>query len=534
MGRVSAEPQVVLDEGSLPLVSSAQMRTLDQRTIELGTPGHVLMERAGAGACEMLCSVFPHILAPRARVVVIAGKGNNGGDGLVIARLLQRRGVRTVVALLASAADLRGDALRNLRAYRRSRGAVHEIADSGALAKLLPEMQRAACVVDALLGTGLRSEVTGLYADAIEMINSCGAPVLAVDIPSGLDPDTGAAEGAVVQADATATFGFAKLGQVQHPGIGHCGALAVVDIGIDGEALLENPPRAALLRGESVTDLVPRRSPVAHKGSAGHLAVIAGALGKAGAAILATRAGLRGGAGLVTMAGPHSVNAVCASAVPEAMTEPWPDRKGELIFEADRVSALVETRSAVTAGPGLGTGPGVRATVGWLLRYCHKPLVLDADALNVVAGRLAPLRRAVAPVVLTPHPGEMSRLAGVSTAEVQADRVGIARAFASDHRCVVVLKGAGTVVAAPDGQIWINSSGNPGMASGGMGDVLAGLIGALLAQGLAAEEAARLGVYLHGYAADLAAARGTIGLIASDVIDFLPEAMRRIDEQLTD
>ncbi len=512
----------------MEIVSASQMRALDRRTIELGTAGHVLMERAGEGACAVLLRVFPHLEKNGARVVILAGKGNNGGDGFVMARLLREHGLEVQVYLLGTADQVAGDALRNLQAYEGARGVVTEIVTSDELGAMLPEMAEAGCVVDAMLGTGLKSEVRGLYADAIEMVNSCGAPVFAVDLPSGLDADTGRPHGTAIQAEATATFAFAKLGQVLYPGVVHCGVLEVVDIGIDQQALEELPPNGWLIEPADAARWLPRRGHEAHKGSAGHLLVVAGSRGKSGAAILATRAALRGGAGLVTLATPESVAAICAGAAYEAMTEPWPEERGRMRCDVDRLAAAIEGKAAVAAGPGLGAARSTRDLVLWLLRYGEVPLVLDADALNALARNPGPLRRARAPVILTPHPGEMARLAGVDTAAVQADRVGVASSFAAEHDCTVLLKGARTVIAGR-GRVWVNPTGNAGMASGGMGDALTGLIGALLAQGLEATEAACLGAYLHGLAGDRAARDGMIGIVASDLIELLPGAMKQCD-----
>jgi NAD(P)H-hydrate epimerase len=512
----------------MDLVTAAHMRQLDRRTIELGTPGHVLMERAGVGACACLLRAVPKVRKRGARVTVVAGKGNNGGDGLVVARLLRARGARVEVFLLARAADVGGDALRNLKAWRRVRGATREVVVAADLEGLRGALAAADCVVDAVLGTGLGADIEGIYAAAIEMMNGCGAPVFALDIPSGLDADSGRPRGVAIRATATATFGFAKYGQVLYPGVDCCGALEVIDIGIDGRAITEAPPRGARLEAAAMRSLLPRRTADAHKGTAGHVLVVAGSPGKSGAAILATRAAARGGAGLVTLATPASINAVCAGAVHEAMTEAWPERAGGLGWDPDRLAGALDGKAAVVVGPGLGTARPIRDLVLWLLRESAVPMVLDADALNALARNPSPLRRARSRAVLTPHPGEMGRLMGISAAEVQADRVGVARAFAADHDCVVVLKGARTVIAA-DGFAWINPTGNPGMASGGMGDALAGLIGALLAQGLAAAAAARLGVYLHGLAGDRVARDGAIGMIASDLIDELPRAVQQCD-----
>ncbi|MBX3024413.1 NAD(P)H-hydrate dehydratase [bacterium] len=507
------------------LVTAEEMRTLDRLTIEGGTPGNVLMERAGQGATAAFLQCVPRLRRRGARVLIVAGKGNNGGDGFVIARLLKKRGARVQVALLGRAAEVGGDALRNLRAYRRLRGVLVEITDDAGLARLSAMAGEVDAVVDAIFGTGLRDAVRGLPASAIEIVNTCGAPVLAVDIPSGLDADRGRPLGVAVQAEVTATFGFAKAGQVQHPGVRHCGALAVVDIGLAAAALAAVPARAALLEAADAARLAPRRDPEVHKGDCGHVLIIAGSFGHTGAAQLAARGAGRVGAGLVTLVGPRSLYPVYAAGVLEAMTETLPDDDGRIRFDAARLAALVGGKSAVVIGPGIGTHHGAAATVRWLLEETGLPIVLDADALTILGRDPAPLRAAGGRAVLTPHPGEMSRLNGGDTASVQADRIGQARRFATAHGCTLVLKGARTVIAEPGGFAWINPTGNPGMASGGMGDVLAGAIGGLLAQRLPPAEAACLGVYLHGLAADRAAADGEVGLLAGDVVEGLRPAM---------
>jgi NAD(P)H-hydrate epimerase len=501
------------------IVSAEEMRDLDRLTIEGGTPGHVLMERAGNGATKVLLDLFPHMRRKGRRALICAGKGNNGGDGFVMARLLRNRGARTDVVLFGRADEVKGDAARNLRSYRRGRTVIHEVTGTEELDALVDCLQRADVIIDAIFGTGLSSEVRGVQAAAIDLINTAGVPVFAVDIPSGLHADTGLPLGTAIQAEATATFGFAKIGQVLYPGATNCGELAVVDIGISSPATAARPPTTWLLDRDEAARLVPARRPDAHKGDCGHLLVVAGSFGKTGAAQLVTRAALRVGAGLVTLVGPSSLYPVYASGVLEAMTEVLPDRDGRILFDAQRLEELAAGKSAVVIGPGIGTHEEARQVVGWLLGNLSVPLVLDADALTCVADDISSLSATKAPTVLTPHPGEMARLLGADTPGVQADRVGVARRFAASHRCVLILKGARTVVAEPSSHAWINPTGNPGMASGGMGDVLCGVVGGLVAQGLTAAEAARLGVYLHGASADRAAMEGgEIGLVASDVI----------------
>jgi NAD(P)H-hydrate epimerase len=508
------------------LVTAEEMRTLDRLTIEGGTPGHVLMERAGQGATRMLLDCFPRLRRRGRRAVVVAGKGNNGGDGFVIARLLRRRGARTEVVLLGRAADITGDAERNLRAYAKGRASIHETTDS--LDALQRALVGADVVVDAIFGTGLDKPVRGLQAEAIELINASGVPVFAVDMPSGLDADTGWPMGTAIQAEATATFGFAKVGQALYPGVRHCGQLAVVDIGLAPEAIAAHPPRAALLDAAAVKRLVPVRQPDAHKGDCGHVLIIAGSFGKTGAPQLAARAAARVGAGLVTVVAPASLYPVYAAGVLEAMTEALPDEDGRIRFDSARLAALIAGKAAVVIGPGIGTHEAAERTVRWLLANAELPIVVDADAITVLARDLSALRRARARALLTPHPGEMSRLLGIDTAGVQSDRAGRARRFAVDHRCTLVLKGARSVIADPEDRLWINPTGNPGMASGGMGDVLSGLLGGLLAQGLPPLQAAGLGVYLHGAVADDLAADGEVGLVASDIVAGLRQGLHRL------
>ena len=503
------------------------MRALDRWTIEHGTPGHVLMERAGAGAARVLRE---RLRRPRGPVVVVCGRGNNGGDGFVVARHLRRARVPVEVWLAARPEEVRGDAARMLAAWRRARGAVRGLATPADVEALARGLRRAAAVVDALFGTGLNAPVAGVPAAAIEAINACGAPVLAVDIASGLSADTGAPLGAAVRATVTATFGYPKVGQLMYPGVEHTGLLAVVDIGIARDALAAVAPGTLLLESEEVGALLPPRPRDAHKGDFGHVLVIAGSRGKTGAALLAAQAAARSGAGLTTLAVPATLQAVLEAQVREAMTAALADTGDGAAALADgtAASALIAERGAVVCGPGLGQASGTRELIRHVVRQCTAPLVLDADGLNAVAGTRV-LRDRPGPTVITPHPGEMARLSGGDTARVQADRLGAARAFARAERVVVVLKGARTVIASPVGATAICPTGNPGMASGGTGDVLAGVIGALLAQGLAAYDAAALGVFAHGAAGDAVAARqGEVGLLASDLLTELPATLERL------
>ena len=513
------------------VVTAAEMRRLDHLTIDThGVPSLTLMERAGQSVVEVILKRWAH-LAKRG-VLVVAGKGNNGGDGLVIARLLREREFPCEVSCIARAEDLSPDATTNLERYRAMKGPFTEI-PAGDLDPLRSRMRDKGLLVDALLGTGLRSPVEGFLADVVEFMNASGLPIVAVDTPSGLDADRGTPLGATIQAEVTVTFGFPKVGQVIHPGVVYSGDLVVADIGIHPKAVAEVAPSVELLDSADVAWLLPRRADDSHKGSYGHLLVMAGSRGKTGAAVLACRGAMRVGAGLVTLAAPRGLNEILAGALVEAMTEPlgqpgedrWP-ALGAVDWEG-----LAERKSAVLFGPGVGVHGSARTTLETLLEHCRLPWLIDADGLNNLAADVSRLREARVPPVLTPHPGEMSRLTGLDTAEVNGDRIGIARAFAAENRCHLVLKGARTVMATPEGRVSINPTGNSGMASGGMGDVLAGIVAGFLAQGLPPEDAVRMGVYLHGRTGDrVADQRGGVGLIASDLVDELPRAIEELTQ----
>jgi NAD(P)H-hydrate epimerase len=502
--------------------TAGQMRALDQWTIAHGTPGHVLMERAGKGAAEVIRRRFG-----RGRTVVVCGRGNNGGDGFVVARHLRRARWPLEVWLVGEPSAVQGDAARMLAAWRRAGGRVHVCRDGGDLERLRKHLLAAALVVDALLGTGLNAPVEGSHAVVIDAMNTAAAPILAIDIASGLSADTGRPLATAVRATVTATFGHAKIGQVVYPGIEHTGELEVVDIGLRPEGLETIGPTTHVLEERTVGCLLPRRPRNAHKGTFGHVLVVAGSRGKTGAALLATEGAARAGAGLVTLAAAALLQPVLEGHVREAMTAALPDGRDGTAALGDGIALmrLLEARDAVVCGPGLGLNPDTRTLVATIARTARVPLVLDADALNAVAGT-GVLGERLGPTVLTPHPGEMARLLAITTAEVQADRVRVARQLASRDRVVVVLKGARTVVAAPDGRAGIVPTGNPAMASGGTGDVLAGIVGGLLAQGLDPFDAACLGTFAHGLAGDRVAVRqGEVGLLARDLLDELPATL---------
>lgn len=511
------------------VVTSQEMRELDRLTIQkYGFPSLALMERAGEEVAGALLESFGRVA--KGGVLVVAGKGNNGGDGLVIARHLKKKRIPCEVVLLARKEELSHDAAENLRAYLKVKGKIFEVTQDS-LARLSQRLKGKKVLVDAILGTGLKKEVRGLYERAITIINASGLPVVAVDVPSGLDADWGRPLGAAIQAEMTVTLGYPKLGQVVYPGLSYVGELVVVDIGIHPKAVEEVHPRIELLEERDIRRLIPIREPNTHKGTYGHLLVMAGSRGKTGAAILACRGAMRVGSGLVTLAAPRSLNDIFACSLVEVMTEPLNEDTEEELepLGTQEWHRLLDKKGSLLFGPGIGVKDSVRSALRWLLRNLEIPWVIDADGLNSLAGEMERLRSAKVPPVLTPHPGEMARLVGSDSASVNQDRVGVARSFARNHRCYVVLKGARTVIATLDGEVFINPTGNAGMASGGMGDVLAGILAGLLAQGFRVEDALKLGVFLHGFVGDrVARAKGEIGMVASDVVEGLPQGIGQL------
>jgi NAD(P)H-hydrate epimerase len=437
------------------------------------------------------------------------------------------------VVAMAPVSELTRDAATMYKLFVRSAGksSVYLYASKAQTQILLQESD---ILVDALLGTGLASTVTGRYAETIDSINETGRPVVAVDLPSGLHADTGTILGRAIRASLTVTFGLPKLGLYQNCGIDLAGEVAIADIGIPSAYIDAIMSRTSLITEQVVRSYLPRRQPSSHKGTFGHAGIIAGSVGKTGAAAMAARAALRVGAGLVTVAIPASVNDILEAKLLEAMTAPMPETKARTISRTalDRLVAFMSARTAIAIGPGLSTHPETVELVQALTKQLDRPAVLDADALNALTGRTALLATCKTPPIITPHPGEMARLETDATSQtVNSDRIGTASRFARERGLFVVLKGARTVVARPDGAVAICPTGNPGMATAGTGDVLTGMMVGLLAQGLPSWEAACAATYLHGAAGDLAAAgRGQSGMIAGDVIEEIPYALRLIHQ----
>ncbi len=509
------------------VVTSHTMQEIDKLTSrEFAIPGLQLMENAGRSCVEEIVAEF----GLNGCCVVMAGKGNNGGDGHVIARLLCQKGWKVKVIVLADREQVTGDAATNLEKLPDS--FVVFCTEEGQLSsRHMEELFQADVIVDALLGTGLRSNISGIYLEAIDLINTSGRPVVSVDIPSGIHGTTGRILGDAVRAYITVTFAFAKLGHVLYPGAEHTGRLVVADIGIPPK-LMESAPGYDFLNAETMRPLLHRRDRLAHKGHFGHCLIIAGSTGKTGAAALSANSAMRAGSGLVTLGAAESINSILEIKTTEVMTFPLPDSgSGNLTNSAfTAIEKLLVGKDAVAVGPGLDRRPGTYALVQNLVETITLPMVIDADGLNALAEDITVLRRKKSKqVILTPHPGEMSRLLGTSIPDVEAIRISVAQEFARNYDVFLVLKGARTIIASPTGTAAINGSGNPGMATGGMGDVLTGIIVSLLGQGYTAWDACCLGVFLHGFAADMVAEeKGEIGINASDVHEKLPYAYNKL------
>ncbi|PYM91589.1 MAG: bifunctional ADP-dependent NAD(P)H-hydrate dehydratase/NAD(P)H-hydrate epimerase [Candidatus Rokuibacteriota bacterium] len=510
--------------------TAEEMRRLDRRAItELGIPGATLMENAGRGAADAIAAALPGLGAPLrgARVVVVCGKGGNAGDGFVVARWLKRHGARPSVVLAFPPAEIGGDAGQKLAELRRAGIRPIQLEDDAAAAA---QLSRAHVVVDALLGTGSRGAPEGTVARAIALINRSARPVVALDIPSGISADGGAHQGVAVHAVMTLTFAGLKRGLVTGPGASLAGRVKVIPIGVP-DAEVARTVTTFLLERSDVRRHFPPRPRGAHKGTYGHLLLVAGSLGKTGAAALGALAAMRCGGGLVTVATPLSQQPIVASLVVEAMTEPLPETAARTLGLKARevVAELAASRDAVAIGSGIGLDAETQQVARSLVAELRKVLAVDADGLTALARHLETLRAAPAARCLTPHPGEMARMLEISVADVERDRIECVRSFATRHGAHVVLKGAGSVIGAPDGRVFVNPTGNPGMASGGAGDVLTGMLGAFLARGIEPGAALQASVYLHGSAGDIAAERvGEESLIARDVIAAIPEAFTRL------
>ncbi len=505
----------------MKLVTREIVREIDRTSIEeFGIPGLVLMENAGRAVAKVMLQKFPEAK----KIAIFAGGGNNGGDGFVLARHLLGEGLDVTTYILSNRKKYRGDSFTNLQALTKIGARVIELKD------IFSEYQQSDLIIDALFGTGLDRQVEGFYREVIEFINSQPVPHVSVDLPSGLDANTGFPLGISVKADVTVTFVLPKLGLAIYPGLEYAGKVYVVDI--TTPKFLEKDIPYELVTYDTVRKVLKPRHPDTHKGTFGHLIVLAGSPGKTGAAALVALGALRVGTGLVTVGVPNSLNPIMEQKLTEAMTEPLPETEGGVFGKVAIEAALrlmSERKNALAIGPGITTGEDTAQFLYEILRKSSVPIVLDADGITLIARNLNILKEVKVPIILTPHPGEMSRLIGRTSDDVQKNRVGVARDFSTMYNAYTVLKGARTVISTPEGSVFINPTGNPAMASGGMGDVLNGVIAGFLAQGYKPSDACILGVFSHGLAGDMESKKkGQAGIIASDVADLMPEALNKI------
>ena len=504
------------------IASSEHSREIDRRaTEEFGLPANVLMERAGLAVFDAVRELLPE----SGRITVLCGRGGNGGDGFVVARVARDHGYHVECLVACAEADLH-DVAREQMLIARALGSQPIFVDDARWRRRIDSLGARDLLVDALLGTAARCNVKGAVKEAIQAINRSGVPVVAIDVPSGIQADTGEELGESVWALRTVTMGLPKPFLFEGIGLEHSGYWTVAEIGLPG-LLVSTPTHARLLDGDWVAQLLPERLKASHKGENGSVLIVAGSHRMRGAAALCARAALRTGAGLVTVASTESVCDAVASQLPEALYLPLPERDGAISPEAIPIVLEAEAdASSAVFGPGMSQEEGVREFLEGVWSQWTKPCVLDADALNAMSMGVAPPK---AERVLTPHPGEMGRLVRSSVAEVQNDRFRTVQTAIAQTRAAVLLKGPYSIVGEPDQPMLVNHTGNPGLATGGMGDILSGIIATLMAQELPGYYAAACGMYLHGFAADLCVeAIGPIGYRACDVADALPSARARL------
>ncbi|NWG04101.1 MAG: NAD(P)H-hydrate dehydratase [Syntrophaceae bacterium] len=513
----------------MKVATAEQMQELDRKAIETyRIPGVVLMENAGRGASEIICNTFSPIR--QKKIAIIAGKGNNGGDGFVIARYLLNQGIFVKVYLLTDPKSLRGDAETNYHIFHRMKGDVISVPSSKDYQKIKRDLEKFDILVDGIFGTGLDAEVRGYYREVIDHLNTLQKPIVAIDIPSGLDANTGKPFGTAIRATLTVTFGLPKIGHLISPGLDYVGKIKVVDIGIPQRLIEEEKIPTYLLEEDEIQKwLSIPRQPDTHKGDYGHLLVIAGSVGKTGAAAMACQAALKMGAGLVTLAIPKSLNPIMEMKLTEVMTEPLPETpKQTLSLRAfSSIIRLCENKKAVIIGPGLGLLKETQSLVLKLIRTLDLPIILDADGLTALATQPKTLPTTNRSLILTPHPGEMARLIRSTVKEILEDRIKVSRNFCQSQHVHLILKGHPTLITTPKGEVFINPTGNPGMASGGTGDVLTGMIGGLVCQGFDILTSLQMAVYLHGKAGDEGVKEvGEKSLIATDIIEKIPTLLK--------
>jgi len=510
------------------IVTSGEMYRIEEAAEKRGVSRRILMENAGKNIARNLANLFPDY--KKKNICILCGKGNNGGDGLVAARYLKKMGAHPSVSILGRIHDISPLARENLSRLKKLKVRIHEIVKAEQIAE---EIKNSSILIDAIFGTGFKGEIKGLYADVIDLLSfyteGRRPSVVAVDLPSGMDADTGKISSPQIRADWTFTLGLPKKGLFLHPGIEYAGNILVLDIGIPQEIIGKG--WLNLLSKEEISGFFPPRNTGAHKGSFGHTFILAGSPGFTGAAALAGTAALWSGAGLVTVGIPESLNTIMSVKLTEAMTKPFPETRAQTLGLKSFKGILEFSKKVdvLAIGPGLSRVGETRKLILKVIENINLPMVIDADALFALRGHTDILKRRRSPAVLTPHPGEMVYLTGKSLDWIQSHRIEYTRDFAVEFKVITILKGARTVIASPSGEVWVNPTGNPGMATGGSGDVLTGIIASLTGQGLNLLNASKAGVFLHGLAGDIAREeKGEYSLVASDIITKLPQAFKNV------
>lgn len=525
-------PNFLAEGEAMKILTSHQMKEIDRKTIEeVGIPGPVLMENAGIQIFRILKSRFPEI--EKETIVIVAGKGNNGGDGFVVARHILNNGGDPLVLLLAAKEEIRGDAGTNLRIAENIGVRIREVKSYEVWKKCRASLAKATVIMDAIFGTGLMKPAEGLFAKAIEDINSSAGFKISVDIPSGLSSDTSELIGPAVKADVTVALSAPKICHVFPPSEEWVGELIIADISIPPLLFDDANFKLEIVEQRDLSPYFQKRKRDAHKGTYGHLFIISGSVGKTGAAVMAAKAALKTGAGLVTIGTPQSCQPIVARSMMELMTEPLTETKeGTLSSEAlPRAIGLLEGKDGLLLGPGLGTHESTAEFVLSLLPRVKLPVVIDADGLNILAKNPELLKALKKPAILTPHPGEFARLLKLPTKEVRRNKLVLAPAFAKKYGIYLVLKGYRTLVVTPEGKMFVNPTGNPGMATGGSGDVLSGMIASMILQEKNILGATIAAVYLHGQSGDMAARKvGERALVAGDLIRYLPPALKSLEK----
>lgn len=516
----------------MKVVSPSTMRQMDQIAInDYKIPGVILMENAGIKVAQVVQKMWSAQNSVSSKIAFFCGKGNNGGDGFVAARHLANMGFETIVFLIANPHSIAGDAAINLEIIRNMDIPIKVIEEIAVLDEVKDLAKGAFVLVDAIFGTGLKGDVRGIAKAVIEVINQLEIPVISVDIPSGICGSTGKILGTAVKAHQTVTLALPKTGLLLYPGAEYVGTLITADIGMPTKLMQSINVGAQLLDARWVSKCFKPFPSDAHKGTFGRVFIIAGSVGMTGAAALSAAAAVRSGAGLVTIGLPESLNDILEVKVTEAMTLPLPETSSRSVGPSALGKALnfANQCNAVVLGPGLSTKDETTEFVRRFIAECSVPMVIDADGLNAMAECPAIFKEVKAPIIITPHPGEMARLLSTTVSKIRADRIAAVKTAAEKFRCIAILKGARTLIATCEGKLFINPTGNAGMATGGSGDVLSGMIGAFLARGMKPYEAAAAGVYLHGLAGDLSAKQqGQICLAATDIIDYLPKAVNKM------